>query len=103
MFLKQKASVILTLIHILPIITSELFHDVDPYYHNFLACMKITITAFSPYADKTTVGELEQLMYSYCSEFPKLYLGVSIKLKLHYMLHLPQQLLKFGPLCHQIQ
>ena len=101
MFIKQKASVILTLVYILPIIMSELFNDVDPYYRNFLACMKMTITAFCPYADETTAGELEQLMYSYCTEFPKLYPGVSIKPKMHYMLHLPQQLLKFGPLRHQ--
>ena len=69
MFLKQKASVILTLTYILPIITGELFTIVDPYYRNFLACMKITIAAFSPCADETMAGELEQLMYSYCSEF----------------------------------
>ena len=101
MFLKQKASVILTLTYILPIITGELFNVVDPYYRNFLACMKITIAAFSPYADETMPGELEQLMYSYCSGFHKLYPTVSIKPKMHYMLHLRQQILQFGPLQHQ--
>ena len=80
-FIKQKASAILTLVYILPIIMSELFDDVDPYYCNFLACMKITITAFSPYADETTAGDLEQFMYSYCTEFPKLYPGVSNKIQ----------------------
>ena len=35
---------------------SELFNDVDPNYRNFLACMKMTIIAFSPYADETTAG-----------------------------------------------
>ena len=100
-FVKQKASVILTLAYILPIILGELFHVVDPYYHNFLGCMKITITAFSPYADETTVEELEQLMYSSCTEVHKLYPGMSIKPKMHYMLHLPQQIVKFGPLHHQ--
>ena len=43
--------------------------------------MKITIAAFSPCADETIAGELEQLMYFYCSEFPKLYPTVSIKPK----------------------
>ena len=76
MFVKQKASVILTLTYILPIILGELFRVIDPYYRNFLGCMKITIAAFSPYADETTVGELEQLMYSYCTEFHKLYPGM---------------------------
>ena len=102
MFLKQKASVILTLTYILPIITGELFMIVDPYYRNFLACMKITIAAFSPCADETMAGELEQLMYSNCSEFPKLYLTMSIKPKMHYMLHLSRQIIQFGPLQHQI-
>ena len=101
MFVKQKASVILTLTYILPIILGELFCVVDPYYCNFLGCMKITIAAFSPYTDETMVGELEQLMYSYCTEFHKLYPGMSIKPKMHYMLHLPQQIIKFGPLHHQ--
>ena len=32
-------------------------------------------------------GELEQLMYSYCSEFPKLYPSVSIKPKMHVVQH----------------
>ena len=32
MFVKQKASVILTLTYILPIILGELFHVIDPYY-----------------------------------------------------------------------
>ena len=77
MFVKRKASVILTLTYILPIILGELFCVIDPYYHNFLGCMKITIAAFSPYTDETTVGELEQLMYSYCTEFHKLYPGMS--------------------------
>ena len=101
MFVKQKESVILTLTYILPIILGELFCVINRYYHNFLGCMKITIAAFSPYADETTVGELEQLIYSYCTEFYKLYPGMSIKPKMHYMLHLPQQIIKFGPLCHQ--
>ena len=100
MFLKQKASVILTLTYILPI-TGELFTIVDPYYRNFLACMKITIAVFSPCADETMAHELEQLMYSYCSEFPKLYPTVSIKPKMHYILHLPRQIIQFGPLQHQ--
>ena len=51
----------------------ELFMIVDPYYRNFHACMKITIASFSHCADETMAGELEQLMYSYCSEFLKLY------------------------------
>ena len=100
MFLKQKASVILTLTYISPIITGELFTIVDPYYRNFLACMKITIAAFSPCADETMAGELEQLMYSYSSEFPKIYLTMSIKPKMHYMFHLPRQIIQFGPLRH---
>ena len=101
MFVKQKASVILTLTYILPIILGELFHVIDPYYRNFLGCMKITIAAFSPYADETMAGELEQLRYSYCTEFHKMYPGMLIKPKMHYMLHLPQQIIKFGPLHHQ--
>ena len=48
MFVKQKASVILTLAYILPSILGELFPVIDWYYCNFLGCMKITIAAFSP-------------------------------------------------------
>ena len=46
MFVKPKPSVILTLKYILPIILGGLFHVIDPYYRNFLGCMKITIAAF---------------------------------------------------------
>ena len=63
--------------------------------------MKITIAAFFPYADEATAGKLEQLMHSYCIEFQKLYPELLIKPKMHYMLHLPQQIVKFGPLHHQ--
>ena len=101
MFLKQKASVILTLVYFLPIVVGELIEEIDPYYCNFIACMKIATAAFSPYADKTEAGELEQLMYSYCKNFVWLHPGISFKPKMHYMLHLPKQILKFGPLCYQ--
>ena len=102
MFIKQKASVILTLTYILPLILGEICTcEIDPNYQNFLACMKIVMVAFSPYADETTAGELEQLMFSYCTAFVKLYPEISCKPKMHYMLHLPRQILKFGPLRQQ--
>lgn len=100
MFVKQKASSILTLSYILPLILGELFQDeeMDPHYKNFLRCMKITCIAFSPYADKTLAGVLEQLSVSYCREFCNLYPDTSFKPKMHFLLHLPRQMLLFGPL-----
>lgn len=97
MFIKQKASVILTLSYILPLILGEVC-EMDPFYRNFLACMKITCVAFSPYVDKTTAAELEQLIVSYCMHFADLYPEISFKPKMHYILHLPRQMLLFGPL-----
>ena len=101
MFIKQKASVILTLVYVMPIILGEVIDTSDPYYRNFLGCTKIVVSSFSPFADKTTAGELEVLIHSYLKNFVELYPHITFKPKMHYMLHLPRQLIMFGPLRQQ--
>lgn len=97
LFVKQKASSILTLSYILPLILGEVC-EVDEWYRNFLACMKITWAAFTPYAVKDTAKYLTELTVEYCQKFVQLHPGVSFKPKMHFMLHLPRQIERFGPL-----
>ena len=101
--IKQKASSMLTLCYILPFILGKVqgvdWHD--QHYRNLLGLVKITCIAFSPFADKTAAGELEQLMASFLQNFVGLYPDAGLKPKMHYMLHLPAQLSQFGPLRHQ--
>jgi hypothetical protein len=98
--IKQKASVMLHLAYILPFILSNIegVNVDDPFYRNIIGLIKITCTIFSPYADVTTAGELDQLMVSFLKNFVELYPEAGLKPKMHYMLHFPRQMLLFGPL-----
>lgn len=98
-YIKQKASVTLTLAYVLPIILSDVC-DVaeDEYYRNFVAMAKIVVSAFSSLADTAFPSELEQLMIAFMSKFVSLYPQFPPKPKMHYMLHLPEQIRALGPL-----
>jgi hypothetical protein len=60
-FIKQKASCLLTMCYVLPIILGEVNEETDPYYHHFLGVIKITLLAFSPNVDAATADHLELL------------------------------------------
>ena len=100
--IKQKASTMLLLAYIMPLFLGRFMDPLEhTRYHHFLLMVVITKLAFTPFADKTTAGNLELLIAQYGDAMADLYPEVSIKPKLHFLVHLPDQLEEFGPLKHQ--
>lgn len=59
--------------------------------------IKLTLLVMSPIASFDTVETLEQLNYSFIYNFKKLHPDIPAFPKLHYLIHMPQQILNFGP------
>ncbi len=98
---RQKASCSLTLAYVLPLVLGENLDTDDPHYRHFLGMIQVVVFAFSPFADDACASKLEQLLHSYCTQFKHLYPNSTIKPKMHYMLHLVEQVRAFGPLRSQ--
>ena len=99
--LKQTAAGLLTLNYVLPYILQEKFDDLDRYYRNYMHLVSIVTICCSPYCTADTAGELQVLVESYLQEFKQLFPGKPLKPKHHFLLHLPTQILRFGPLRNQ--
>ena len=99
--IKMKAASALSMIYIFPFILAGLVPDGDLLYDHFLMLVRISLLVFSPFCDSTTAGVLSGLIDTFCRKFKVLYPGETIKPKFHFLVHLPSQILKFGPLRHQ--
>jgi hypothetical protein len=97
-YVKQKAVAMLTFVHVLPYIIGHYFEQNDPYYRNWINMAQIVNLCMSPYADENTAGDLEQLVMTFLYEYKALYPTVSVRPKMHYLCHMVQQILDFGPL-----
>ena len=100
-YIRQKAASSLLLAYILPFIFGQRLDETNDYYRHFLGMVQLVQFSFSSVADTTSIGELAQLIYSYCSKFVELYPEVTPKPKMHFILHFVQQLKEFGPLQNQ--
>lgn len=69
----------------------------DEIWKNYIRLLRITLLITSPYASIETIETLEQVIYSYLYNFMKLHPEVPMFPKLHYLVHLPRQILQFGP------
>ena len=99
--LKQTAAGILTLNYILPYILQEKFDDFDRYYKNYMHLVAIVGICCSPYCTADTAGDLQVLVEGYLHDFKRLYPTKPLRPKHHFLLHLPLQILRFGPLRNQ--
>ena len=52
-------------------------------------------------ATHDTAGELQELIECYLADFKTLFLTMGLKPKHHFLLHMPLQIIRFGPLCNQ--
>ena len=98
--IKQTAATQLTLSYILPFILGEKFNILNPYYKNFMHLVAIVQLCTSPYATADTAGELQELIEGYLHEFRRLFRTIPLRPKHHFLLHIPLQLLRLGPLRH---
>ena len=99
--IKQTAASQLTLAYILPFILSDKFSELDLQYKNYMHLVAIVVVCCSPYATIDTAGQLQELVEGYLYEFKRIYPDVQLRPKHHFMLHLPMQIIRFGPLRNQ--
>lgn len=97
---KQKASSMLTLAYILPFFLGRHVDETDEKYENLLTLIRITVICFKPIVDVTTSGVLAHEIADFLTTFSSLYTAQEGKPKMHFLVHLPTQMLKFGPLRH---
>ena len=95
--IKQTAAAMHNLCMILPFIIGPIVPEENRKWLNFLCLVHIMLLCFSPCADRNTVGQLEQLIYTHHSSYKEEYPRAPFIPKMHYCVHLPSQILKFGP------
>ena len=96
--LKMKAASSLMAVYIFPLILGKFTDQNHKQYSNFLLLVRIAQLSFSPFVDSTSAAVLGQLVHDFCRDFEELYPGHNLRPKFHFLVHLPSQLLKFGPL-----
>ena len=83
-----------------PLLVGDLVPFDNEHWESFLLLLKICKIALSPFCSHDTVIYLQQLIEEKLEFFQRLYPQHNLIPKFHYMIHYPQQILKFGPLVH---
>lgn len=98
--IRQSASQMITLITELPLLLGDRIPEDDENWNSFLILLKICKIALSPRCTPDTIAYLRVLIEEKLFVFKKLYPDRRITPKMHYMLHYPAQIEKYGPLIH---
>ena len=98
--LRQTSASLMTLCLILPYIIHSKIPDDNVVWTNFLRLMQITLLATSPVCKRETASRLAQLILDHHRNFLILFPDASVIPKMHYLIHLPSQMLMYGPLRH---
>ena len=98
--LKLTAASFLTFCLTLPFLISQKVNQHNFHWRNILSLIQILVLALSPYCLRETATLLRLLIAAHLTEFCRLYPRESVIPKMHYMVHLPKQLLTYGPLRH---
>jgi len=94
---KQDSSQMWCLIMHLPILIGSLVPVSDERWLNLLRLQQIVILCMSHRTSLLTVAQLEHVISVHNYMFRKLYPSVSYIPKLHFLVHLPTQISRFGP------
>ena len=94
-FLFNTASQMWCLAQLLPIIIGEMVPVDDEHWQNFLDLLVIIDYVFAPVISLDSAAFLHDAICSHHEQFCRLCFGRSIKPKLHYMIHIPEWILKW--------
>ena len=95
---RQTAACTLQICYTIPFILSKLLKEVDvAHYRHLIYLFQIVQLCTAPYADANTAGELEILVEEFGESLKTLYPTMSIKPKMHFLVHAVGQLINFGP------
>lgn len=98
--IRQSAAQTITLIKYLPLLLGDTIPEDDQYWYSFLLLIKICKIALSPIYTPDTVPHLRVLVEEKLLLYRKLYPEMTLKPKMHYLLHYPSQIERYGPLIH---
>lgn len=89
------ASQMWCLSRLLPLIIGQLVPEDDDHWKNFLLLLRITDFVFSPVLSRTSAMYLVYLIDDYLQTFVELYPHCKIIPKQHYMVHIPQWIVRY--------
>ena len=98
--LRQTASQMWLLTTIFPILVGDLIPRDNRKWNCFLKLARICERCVAPVLSADSAAYLEILIEEHHQQFRDLYPDESITPKMHFMVHFPQQILKYGPLVH---
>ena len=96
--LGQSASQMFLFACILPLILDGKVADDDPHWKNFLSLLEIMGICFAHKVTFNSVINLKQLVKEHLTSFKMVYPNARVLPKQHYLVHLPTQIMMFGPL-----
>ena len=98
--LRQSAAQMWLLATFLPLIIGDVLPECNKHWHCFLSLLKICSIAAAWSVSSNMIDYLTVIIEEYHVLFTTLYLGKTVIPKMHYMVHYPSQIRKFGPLVH---
>ncbi len=99
--LRQTAEQMKTLAVCMPLMVGEKVPAGNPLWKTFLILLQIVLTTLSPVATPDLAVSLKALIAVHNEQFCRNYPEASFIPKLHYLIHLPNQMKLFGPLRSQ--
>lgn len=98
--IRQSAAETIVLVKYLPLLLGDTIPEDDQNWYSFLLLIKICKIALSPIYTPDTVPYLRVLVEEKLLLYRKLYPEMTLKPKMHYLLHYPSQIERYGPLIH---
>ena len=98
--IRQSSSQMWLLIRILPFLLGDLIPRNNLHWQCFLKLLEICDIATAPSISKDSAAYLQLLIEEHHIQFCEVYGSSSVIPKMHFMIHYPSQILRFGPLVH---
>ena len=80
---------------LLPLMVGELVPQSDPHWENFTLMLQITDYIFAPVTSPDIASYIKTLIKEHHECFKELYPSASIIPKMHYMIHLPEWMVRY--------
>ena len=94
----QTSGQMIILFNNLPLLIGEKFTSDNLFLKNFIRLINIINVCLCYYYDSTTILHLKSEIEKYLKSFKELYPDVQFTPKMHFLIHLPNQMKEFGPL-----
>ena len=99
-FSLQSAAQMFSIVRNLPLLIADKIPESDDKWYSILLLIKICPVALSPVVTPDTVPYLKVLIEEKLYLLHSLYPESTLKPKMHYLIHLPSQIERHGPLIH---